>query len=325
MAVEDAWEKNLLALALAEEQESEAPPGVTADPARLDRAFSICSRITSRHSRTFHLASALLPSEKRKATRALYAFCRHTDDLVDQAGSDRAEALAQWRRRLADPCPPDDDPVFLAWARTRAAYRIPIRYPQQLIDGVARDLVTTRYATFDDLAEYCYGVASTVGLMSMHIIGFAGPEAVPYAIKMGVALQMTNILRDVGEDWQRGRLYLPQDDLASFGLTEDDVAREQIDDNWRFLMRFQIERAHRLYDESWPGIALLNRDGQFAIAAAADLYRAILGAIEANDYDVFRRRAHIGMLGKIGRLPGIWRRLRRLRRETRPTSAAAQE
>jgi len=136
-----------------------------------------------------------------------------------------AANLAAWRERALAPHPPDDDPVALAWADTRACYRIPLRYAEQLIEGVAADLGAVRYATFDDLAAYCYGVASTVGLMSMHIIGFSGPEAIPYAVKLGVALQLTNILRDVAEDWRMGRLYLPLDELAAYGLGEGDIAR----------------------------------------------------------------------------------------------------
>jgi len=147
--------------------------------------------------------------------------------------------------------------------------------------------------------------------MAMHIIGFEGPHAVPYAVKLGVALQLTNILRDVGEDWRAGRLYLPSDELAQFGLGEEDVAAGQVDDRWRAFMRFQIGRARRLYAEAMPGIRLLAADGRFAIAAAAELYRAILDDIEAHDYNVFARRAHIGALGKLRRLPGIWWRSRR--------------
>jgi phytoene synthase len=181
---------------------------------------------------------------------------------------------------------------------------------EQLIEGVRRDLNQKRYATFEELTAYAYGVASTVGLMSMHIIGFSSPAAIPYAIKLGVALQITNILRDVSEDWRMGRLYLPLQELAAYGLSEADVARGQVDRRWRAFMRFQIARVRRLYEEAWPGIALLNKDGRFAIAAAGELYRAILDDIEAHDYDVFSRRAHLSAWRKLGRLPGIWWRNR---------------
>ena len=135
--------------------------------------------------------------------------------------ADPLPALNAWRSRSLSPHPSDEDLVSLAWADTRLKYGIPVRYAEQLLDGVASDLTRCRYQSFDELAEYAYRVASTVGLMSMHIVGYSGPEAIPYAIKLGVALQVTNILRDVGEDWRNGHLYLPQEDLQAFGLTDD--------------------------------------------------------------------------------------------------------
>ena len=171
---------------------------------------------------------------------------------------------------------------------------------------MACDLHHTRYETFDDLAEYAYAVASTVGLMAMHIIGFQGKEALPDAVKLGVALQATNILRDVAEDWARGRLYLPKSELAAFGLSEADVAAGQNSDRWRAFMRYQIGRVRELYAELRPGIARLDRSGRFAVAAAARLYEGILDDIEAHDYDVFSRRAHLSTRAKLARLPGIW-------------------
>jgi phytoene synthase len=200
----------------------------------------------------------------------------------------------------------------VAWTDTRTRYGIPQRYAEQLIDGLARDLHQTRYTTFPDLATYAYGVASTVGLMSMHITGFSGPEAIPYAVKLGVALQLTNILRDVGEDWQNGRVYLPQDELEAFGLTEADLASGRMDDRWQAFLRFQIDRNRQLYAEAWPGIALLDPDGKLAIAAAARFYEAILDDIEANDYDVFKRRAHVSAWGKLRLVPSIWWQSRRM-------------
>jgi phytoene synthase len=160
------------------------------------------------------------------------------------------------------------------------------------------DLTVSRYATFDDLWLYCYRVASVVGLISMHIIGYR-PGAASYAIKLGVALQLTNILRDVGEDAQRGRVYLPQEDLERFGLCDDDILHGRRDDRFRALMRFEITRANALYDAAWPGIGLLNADSRLAIAAAAEIYRGILGKIIANDYEVFSRRAYVPLAQKL--------------------------
>ena len=147
--------------------------------------------------------------------------------------------------------------------------------------------------------------------MSMHIIGFHSPEAIPYAVRLGVALQLTNILRDIAEDWQRGRLYLPRQELEAFGLTEDDIQAGVVTDKWRAFLKFQIERACRLYAEAWPGIAMLEPKGRFAIATAADLYSGILNDIKANDYDVFSRRAHLTWWGKLRRLPSLWWRSRK--------------
>ena len=311
-----SWEDRLYTLACEALQRDELRLTVHADGETLDRAYAHCVAVTREHSKTFYTASALLPPDKRQAVRALYAFCRISDDLVDQAQGDRLATLEAWRRRALSGDPLAGDPlashalVALAWADTRSRYGIPARYAHQLIDGVAQDVHTTRYATFADLARYAYGVASTVGLMSMHITGFSGPEAIPYAVKLGVALQLTNILRDVGEDWAAGRLYLPQDELAAHGLSEADVAAGRGDARWRALMRFQIARNRRLYAEALPGVGMLHADGRFAIAAAAELYRAILLDIESHDYDVFTRRAHVTKRGKLRRLPGIWWRAR---------------
>jgi phytoene synthase len=310
------WEHTLLLLA-HEARPVTPAASLKVDDGALRAAYLHCEAITAEHSRSFYLASALLPVEKRRAVRALYAFCRTTDDLVDRASSRAAEQLAVWRAKSLAVASPVDDPVALAWTDTRLRYHIPVRYAEQLIDGVARDLTPTCYETFDQLAAYCYGVASTVGLMSMHIIGFAGHEALPYAIKLGVALQLTNILRDVAEDWRAGRFYLPLSDLRAFGLSSSDVgvlvAKGQATAQWRSLMRYQIERNRRLYQEAMPGIQLLDRDGRFAIAAAAELYNAILEEIEAMDYNIFSQRARVSQWAKIRRLPVIWWRSRTVR------------
>lgn len=302
-----AWERSLLSLAYEANHSITPFSGETKrNRALLKRAYAHCEAITASHSRSFHLASGLLPANKRRAARALYAFCRTSDDIVDHPDGDVAATLVEWRQRVSVAEPPADDLVAVAWADTRSRYGIPHRYAEQLIDGVTRDLYQTRYATFEDLAAYAYGVASTVGLMTMYIIGFAGPAAIPYAVKLGVALQMTNILRDVGEDWQLGRVYLPQEELAAFKLTEADLAAGRIDRRWQAFMQFQLARNRRLYREAGPGIALLDAKGRFAIAAAAGLYQAILDDIEAHHYDVFHRRAHVTGWGKLRRLPGLW-------------------
>lgn len=307
------WEPALISLAHEALRVQYKTADVPAhDQQSLDDAYEYCAALTSRHSKSFHLASALLPRMQRMAARALYAFCRVTDDIVDCAEEGAAADLADWRLRATSSVPPEGDPVLLAWTDARIRHEIPLHYAEQLIDGVAQDLHKTRYNTFDELATYCYSVASTVGLMSMHIIGFASQDAIPYAIKLGVALQLTNILRDIGEDWRRGRVYLPVDELQSFGLSPSNIASGRVTAEWREFMKFQIARNRQLYEEALPGISYLNRNGRFAIAAAANLYRAILDDIEANDYDVFTRRAHVTTVGKLVKLPATWWTARRI-------------
>jgi phytoene synthase len=302
------WEARLLSRAAEARHAEPADPAPLASARRLRRAYAHCAAITAAHSRSFHFATALLPTAKRQAMRALYAVCRLSDDLVDCRHC--APELNAWRAQVLAPNPPPGDLVLLAWADARRRYRIPARYAEQLLDGVALDLHPPCLGTFDDLAAYAYGVASTVGLMSMHIIGYAGSAALPYAIKLGVALQVTNILRDVGEDWRAGRVYLPLTELARFGLSPADLGAGRLDHRWRAFMRFQIDRNRQLYAEAWPGLDLLHPDGRLAVAAAAELYRAILDDIEAHAYDVFSRRAHISALAKLRRLPGLWWRSR---------------
>ena len=287
-------------------------PHIAATEQQVQQAFAECERITACNSKTFHLATSLLPRPKQLAMRGLYAFCRTTDDIVDLGGDSASRELSRWRQKAVSPQVDATDPVILAWSRVRGDYSIPGTLALRLIEAMADDIAHTRYPSFAHLADYCYAVAATVGLMSMHITGFEGEEAIPYAIRLGIALQLTNILRDVGEDWQRGRVYLPQDELARHGLSDEDIGRAVVDDRWRSLMRLQIARAREMYRAAWPGIAMLSPDGQFAVAAAAQLYSGILGDIEAHGYDVFTRRAHVSAVGKLLRLPGIWWRVRRL-------------
>ncbi|GAB4197418.1 MAG: phytoene/squalene synthase family protein [Roseiflexaceae bacterium] len=289
-------------------------------PLSLAEAYEICVGITRLHSASFFLSSQLLPLEKRRAVRAFYAFCRTSDDLVDHPKERAEQALARWVHRSRDPVPPPHDPVLLAWGDTAQRYQVPQELINELLAGVAMDLNVKRYASFDDLWLYCYRVASVVGLISMHIIGDVA-QARPYAVNLGVALQLTNILRDVGEDAARGRIYLPLEDLARFGLSEADILNGRRDDRFRALMQFQIERADALYEQSWPGIALLARDSQLGVATATEVYRGILAKIVANDYDVFTRRAHLSFSDKLLLLPRIWQRLRKLRRDLAATPA----
>lgn len=308
--MEANWEDKLLSLAFQANLASPALPAkVEGNIERLQQAYRHAAQMTAHYSKSFYFASAFLPADKRRAVRALYAFCRTVDDIVDvgAAQANPLQALQIWRQIVQHPPAEPENLVALAWVDTLQRYAIPREYALQLIDGVAQDLHQPRYRTFEHLATYCYSVASTVGLMSMHIIGYRSQEAIPYAIKLGVALQLTNILRDVGEDYRNGRIYLPQQELEAFGLDESDLFAGQVTERWRQFMRFQILRARQLYAEAGPGIRLLETDGRFAIAAALDVYRGILDQIEANDYDVFHRRASLSFAEKLRRLPHIAR------------------
>lgn len=295
------------------------PPGIVhpplsasapADPG-LDAAYRYCRRLTRHASKSFALAAMLLPPPKRRAIEALYAFARTTDDVVDEQREPVA-ALEAWIGRVHDASVPDS-PLLLAWHDTCAHYRLPRLLVDELLAGVAMDLSIARYETWAELELYCYRVASVVGLLVMHVVGHAA-GADSYAIQLGIALQLTNILRDVGEDARRGRIYLPLEDLERFGVREEEILSGMPSERFRRLMQWELERAERLYQASWPGIALLHRDGQMAVAAAALLYRGIMPEIVANDFDVWTRRACVSLSGKLLMLPRIRLRVAALRR-----------
>lgn len=281
-------------------------------------AYGECRRIIRAASKSFSLAVQLLPPHKRQAVEALYAFSRTSDDLVDEH-DDPFSALQHWITQfhhtptLDTVFPSQELLVLIAWADACRTYDLPCALADELLAGVGMDLTINRYATFDDLWLYCYRVASVVGLIAMRIIGFEG-DAEPYAIKLGVALQLTNILRDVGEDAARGRIYLPQEDLERFGVSEAEILGGVQSERFRALMRFEIARAEQWYREAWPGVAMLHGDGQAAVATAALIYRAILRKIVINDYDVFTHRAFVPLHEKLLLLPRIQRRLRHLQR-----------
>lgn len=285
------------------------PVARAGDDRELQQAFAQAEAITRQHSRTFHAATALLRPEPRRAIRALYGFCRTTDDLVDRAGAS-LEDVEAWRAQVRRPADQQTLPVLRCWAHVREQYAVDPSYEMELIDGVALDIRHRRCETWAELERYCYLVASTVGLLSIPIVGLAPgvrfEQAAPFAIRLGVALQLTNILRDVGEDARRGRVYLPLADLDRFGLTAADILGGVQDDRFVSLIRFEIERARGLYQQALPGIALLAPSARPAVGAAALLYRAILDEIEALDYRVQTQRAYTSGWQKVSLLPSIF-------------------
>ncbi|MGV3709256.1 MAG: phytoene/squalene synthase family protein [Gemmatimonas sp.] len=279
-----------------------------------------CEAVVREHARTFALASRLLPLEKRRAAYALYAFCRLADDMVDSAPADRrsitAAQLDAYREQLDRAIAGNGEgPVFREVARVVGAFNVPGEPLHELLQGVARDLSQPRYATWSELELYCEGVASSVGEMCTHVFGVPGGEskrleAVRYARTLGVAMQLTNILRDVGEDAHRGRCYLPAEDLALFDLTPADVLRGDHlaeDERWRHLMVFEIARARSLYRVARPGISLLASDAQSCATACATGYARILDAIEQQHYDTISSRARVSKLARLGILWDAWR------------------
>jgi phytoene synthase len=288
--------------------------------ASLEDSYERCRQITATFSKTFYLGTLLMSEEKRRAIWAIYVWCRRTDELVDgpRAGSTTLETLEQWEQHLESIFagnPIDDEDVALV--DTLRRFPIDIQPFRDMIAGQRMDLYRSRYETFDELNLYCYRVAGTVGLMSTSVMGvdetafkapwdsINGQSGIPVeeAIALGVANQLTNILRDVGEDARRGRIYLPLEDLALFNYTEEDLFNGVIDQRWRELMKFQIQRARKFYTSAERGISVLSPDARFPVWAALILYRKILDVIERNDYDVFRQRAYVSGPGKLACLP----------------------
>jgi phytoene synthase len=286
----------------------------------LAEAYEACRRETAEWAKTFYLGTLLMPPAKRRAIWAIYVWCRRTDELMDSP-----EAMARPVEELAA--------RLDAWEqRTRALFKGEVldgldlvmrdtieRYPQPLqpyldmIEGMRMDLTTTRYADFDQLYLYCYRVAGTVGLMTQEVMGVdpaytsapwsERPDTSEAAVALGIANQLTNILRDVGEDRARGRIYLPQEDLVRFGYSEAELLDGVLNDSWRELMRFQLARARDWFARSEAGVRWLAPDARWPVWASLRLYRGILDVIEELDYDVFNHRAYVPTSGKMLDLP----------------------
>ncbi len=269
----------------------------------LAECYRLCRNVARDHSKTFYLSALFLAPPKRRAVWAIYAFCRTADDIVDRAGADvpsRLAALDEHERKLFAAVDGDaDDPIFIALADTMQRFAIPVQAALDLLRGARMDLTICRYETFEELREYCDLVAATVGLLTTPILGYERPEALDYGVLLGRAMQLTNILRNVGEDARLGRIYLPLAELREAGYPEEGIFAGTIDDAWIALMRVQIERVRELYAAAEPGIALLDPDARYTVRLALDLYRKILEAIEANGYNVFTKRAFVPLRDKL--------------------------
>ncbi|MDQ3657989.1 MAG: phytoene/squalene synthase family protein [Chloroflexota bacterium] len=277
---------------------------VRAREARSDD-WKLCSEVTRTHGRTFYFSSQFMPPHKRRAIHSAYAFCRIADDLVDRAaelGEERARARLQaWEDEIDDP----QRPVAIAYAATRETYRIPSRFTHELFSGIRMDLDAERYETWDEFYVYCYRVAGTIGLITSPILGVKTASATAHAVELGVAMQLTNILRDIGEDAAVGRLYLPLRELASFGVDPGSIMAGRPNGDFDSFMAFQIDRAREYYRRANAGIPALAPSGQFAALASSRMYSRILNQIEAQRYDVFGQRAYISTGRKLRQLPVV--------------------
>jgi phytoene synthase len=266
------------------------------------RSYRFCETLARREAGNFYPAFRILPPPQRQSMCALYAFMRIADDLSDEPGpvAGKRAGLSAWRQGLDRACRGEfAHPIHEALVHTIHKHAIPREYLEAVLDGVEMDLEPVAYATFADLRLYCYRVASAVGLACVHVWGFTRPKAKVYAEQAGLAFQLTNILRDLGEDAALGRVYLPREDLDRFGYTEDKLRRGERDESFRALMRFEVERARACYAAAWPLVPLLSPPGRAVFLMMAKTYRSLLDAIEARDYDVFQSRVGVGSWKKL--------------------------
>lgn len=289
-------------------------------PKAMEEAYARCGEVTSEYAKTFYLGTQLMTPVQAKSIWAIYVWCRRTDELVDGPNASKItpKALDRWEERLEalfDGRP--YDVLDAALTDTISRFPLDIQPFRDMIEGMRMDLYKTRYETFDELYEYCYRVAGTVGLMTMPVMGidpaYKGSMESVYkaALALGTANQLTNILRDVGEDArERNRIYLPLEDLDKFGISEQEVlsgihvpSQGKVDDRWRRFMKFQIKRARECFQDAENGVDHLEAKARWPVWSALILYRQILDAIEANDYDNFTRRAYVGKAKKMASLP----------------------
>ncbi|XP_076894846.1 phytoene synthase 2, chloroplastic-like [Bidens hawaiensis] len=281
-------------------------------PEFLEEAYDRCRDICAEYAKTFYLGTRLMTEERQKAIWAIYVWCRRTDELVDGPNAIHMSdaVLDRWEERLHDlfhgrPF----DMLDAALTHTVQKFPLDIKPFRDMIEGMRMDIKKSRYENFQELYLYCYYVAGTVGLMSVPVMGIApessydAPNIYNSALSLGIGNQLTNILRDVGEDALRGRVYLPQDELSQFGLCDEDVYSRRVTDNWREFMKGQIRRARFYFNQAEEGASKLDKDSRWPVWSSLLLYRNILDAIEENDYDNLTKRAYVGRTKKLLMLP----------------------
>ncbi len=293
--------------------------GIT-DPLMRD-SYEACRALNAAHGKTYYLATLLLPPEKRPYVHALYGFARYADEIVDDLAStltdeQKAAHLHEWGDKFLTDLDAghSDDSIGRAVVDTVQRWGIPRAHFEAFLHSMAMDLTVTEYADYDALFEYVYGSAAVIGLQMVPILEPSADAAYDYAMDLGVAFQLANFIRDIGEDLDRGRLYMPLDDLARFGLSRADLEKRVVTEQVRELLKFEIERVRRLEQASRPGIALLSPDSQPCIDAARVLYCGIVDAVEKIDYQVFTERATVSMPRRAQVALPAWLRAVRARR-----------
>lgn len=284
------------------------------DAKTIDTSLEFCKKVTYKYAKTFYFASHFLPKEKRNACYAVYAFCRYVDDMVDSFEKNDSDIsynvastklLQEWEKELEllYEGVKSSHQIMIGWMWVIERYHISLSLPKELIEGVLMDTYITTFETFEELYIYCYKVASVVGLMTSEIFRYSDKDALNHAIDLGIAMQLTNILRDVGEDVANGRIYIPQSELKRFGVTNEDLQHKKVTKEFENLMKFQIERANKYYDSADKGIEMLEKDSRITVKLMSVNYRRILQRIEQNRYDVFTKRASLSFIEKALAIP----------------------
>jgi phytoene synthase len=285
------------------------------DNEELKGAYAHCRAITRYHAKTFYMATRFLPNHKQRSIFAIYGLCRYLDDMVDEAedlisqkkisADEFSTKLSAFKKKLNDTFDgaEQSDPILMAFSDVLKVYDISIDLPFDLISGVESDLTKNRYNSFDELYDYSYKVASVVGLMTSEVFGYENPEALNYAVDLGIAMQLTNILRDIGEDLERNRIYIPQDEMKAFGVTEADLFNHNMSRDFVHLMKFQVDRAKSYYENADKGIPMLSKDSRLPVYLARENYSRILEKIEYNNYNVFKQRAFLNSSEKLSIIP----------------------
>ncbi|MEO8373333.1 MAG: phytoene/squalene synthase family protein [Candidatus Solibacter sp.] len=265
----------------------------------LDQSYLYCRNVARSRAKNFYYSFVLLSSQQRKAMCAIYAFMRYCDDLSDEPGASRT-AVERWQADMEEALQGRfaDHPVWPAFHHTVRRFGIPHEYFRQMIAGISSDLEPRTLQTFDELYRYCYQVASVVGLTIIHIFGFDTRSALPLAEKCGVAFQLTNILRDIREDAELGRIYLPAEDLERFGVSADDLRTGKRSPQFLALMQFEAARARSYYDESRPLLELIHPRSRSSLWALISIYSNLLDRIVETNYDVFTRRVRLSLFEK---------------------------